>query len=152
MEEPSPATIGPGQSSDKFSLENILGENHELLEHPGTNGAPVGGWDEESPEKPVAEGFCVECEGQLTVVLFFAQLALIQFRIMLCRPTGRSLVRKLPRYILRGLLRGSTSERLSQEPCCEAAEWAEEEDEDEWELAAGCAYIHRSSGKDYSAF
>jgi hypothetical protein len=43
-----------------FSLENILGENHEFIEHPGSKG-----WDEETPEGTVAEGFCVECEGYI---------------------------------------------------------------------------------------
>ncbi|KAJ6451499.1 hypothetical protein C8R47DRAFT_1170128 [Mycena vitilis] len=47
-----------------FSLNNILSENHEHIEHPGTNGVPVGGWDEEEAPKPVAEGNCVECEDQ----------------------------------------------------------------------------------------
>ncbi|KAK0206857.1 hypothetical protein DFS33DRAFT_1317544 [Desarmillaria ectypa] len=52
-----------------FSLENILGANHESLEHPGTNGSPATGWDEETPEKPPAEGFCIECEDQPAQVL-----------------------------------------------------------------------------------
>ncbi|KAL4264334.1 Protein of unknown function DUF2009 [Pleurotus pulmonarius] len=56
---------GPSTSdSSKFSLENILGENHETIQHPGANGNPLGGWDEEATEKPVAEGYCVECEDQ----------------------------------------------------------------------------------------
>ncbi|KAF9534128.1 hypothetical protein CPB83DRAFT_843724 [Crepidotus variabilis] len=49
-----------------FSLENILGDNHEALEHPGTNDAErdAKGWDEEEVETPLAEGYCVECEDQ----------------------------------------------------------------------------------------
>ncbi|KAJ7693870.1 hypothetical protein B0H17DRAFT_1058526 [Mycena rosella] len=48
-----------------LSLSNILGENHESLEHPGLNGAPAGGWDEEDgPAKPIEEGTCIECEDQ----------------------------------------------------------------------------------------
>ncbi|KAJ7098738.1 hypothetical protein B0H15DRAFT_945245 [Mycena belliarum] len=48
-----------------LSLSNILGENHESLEHPGINGVPIGGWDEEEgPAKPVEEGTCIECEDQ----------------------------------------------------------------------------------------
>ncbi|KAJ7724889.1 hypothetical protein B0H16DRAFT_1736464 [Mycena metata] len=48
-----------------FSLTNILGENHENVEHPGVNGVPVGGWDEEEiAAKPVEEGTCIECEDQ----------------------------------------------------------------------------------------
>ncbi|KAK0243099.1 hypothetical protein EDD85DRAFT_813911 [Armillaria nabsnona] len=46
-----------------FSLENILGADHESLEHPGINGS-ASGWDEETPEKPPAEGYCIECEDQ----------------------------------------------------------------------------------------
>ncbi|KAJ7129260.1 hypothetical protein C8R44DRAFT_776297 [Mycena epipterygia] len=48
-----------------LSLNNILSENHENLEHPGINGVPVGGWDEEEvPAKPVEDGTCIECEDQ----------------------------------------------------------------------------------------
>jgi hypothetical protein len=50
-----------------FNLENILGENHDAVEHPGTNGAPATGWDEETPEVAAVEGFCVECEGESRV-------------------------------------------------------------------------------------
>lgn len=60
---------GPSTSDNsKFSLENILGENHETIEHPSANGSPSGGWDEEATEKPVAEGYCVECEGALATL------------------------------------------------------------------------------------
>jgi hypothetical protein len=61
----------PAESSGTFSLENILGANHEILEHPGLKqqelDAPTTaaeGWDEESANRPAAEGFCVECEGE----------------------------------------------------------------------------------------
>jgi len=69
MLETCPSTVEGEQNSTNstsgtFSLENILGENHESLEHPGIEGVPAGGWDEEVPEKPVIEGFCIECEGQ----------------------------------------------------------------------------------------
>ncbi|KAJ7872044.1 hypothetical protein B0H13DRAFT_2059711 [Mycena leptocephala] len=48
-----------------FSLNNILSENHENIEHPGINGVSVGGWDEEEASaKPVEEGTCIECEDQ----------------------------------------------------------------------------------------
>ena len=53
----------PKANGGTLSLDNILGEDHEMLEHPGLNGAPAGGWDEEATEHPVAEGFCIECEG-----------------------------------------------------------------------------------------
>ncbi|KAJ8582217.1 hypothetical protein M405DRAFT_831025 [Rhizopogon salebrosus TDB-379] len=61
---------------DTFTLENILGSNHEAVEHPrlkendldGATG-PAEGWDEESVSRPAAEGFCVECEDQPAQVL-----------------------------------------------------------------------------------
>ncbi len=50
-----------------FSLENILGENHEFVEHmPATStlsDRAATGWDEEEIEKLIAEDYCVECEG-----------------------------------------------------------------------------------------
>ncbi|KAG6910775.1 hypothetical protein DXG01_007662 [Tephrocybe rancida] len=54
-----------------FTLETILSDNHETVEHPGTlsNGISVTGWDEEVPENTAAEGFCVECEDQPAQVL-----------------------------------------------------------------------------------
>ncbi|KAF9226868.1 hypothetical protein BS17DRAFT_776255 [Gyrodon lividus] len=61
----------PAESSGTFSLENILGDNHEILEHPGlkqqeldASTTAAKGWDEESTNLPAAEGFCVECEDQ----------------------------------------------------------------------------------------
>ncbi|KAL0950208.1 hypothetical protein HGRIS_010200 [Hohenbuehelia grisea] len=55
----------------KFSLENILGADHEAIEHPGLpKSTPAEGWDEEeASDKPVAEGFCIECEDQPAQVL-----------------------------------------------------------------------------------
>lgn len=48
-----------------FSLANILGENHEEVENSEIDlAASKGtGWDEEDTAAPVAEGYCVECEG-----------------------------------------------------------------------------------------
>jgi hypothetical protein len=43
-----------------FSLENILGNDHDKLEHPDIRPE---GWDEEDVEQEVAHGYCVECEG-----------------------------------------------------------------------------------------
>jgi hypothetical protein len=43
-----------------FSLENILGDEHEKLEHPHIKPE---GWDEEEIEREVAHGYCIECEG-----------------------------------------------------------------------------------------
>ena len=43
-----------------FSLENILGNDHDKLEHPDIRPE---GWDEEDAEQEAAHGYCVECEG-----------------------------------------------------------------------------------------
>lgn len=63
MDEKPPIS-NPIINMPAFSLENILGENHDAVEHPGTNGVSAIGWDEEVPEKAVSEGFCIECEDQ----------------------------------------------------------------------------------------
>ncbi|KAJ3719490.1 hypothetical protein C8R42DRAFT_609835 [Lentinula raphanica] len=48
-----------------FSLKNILGDEHEEIENdPKLNGQTSGGWDEEAIERPLAEGYCIECEDQ----------------------------------------------------------------------------------------
>ena len=57
-----------GPSETAFSLANILGEDHENVEHPtvATEAhATPAGWDEEAGVEQVAQGFCVECEGAL---------------------------------------------------------------------------------------
>lgn len=61
----------PTESGAAFSLENILGDNHDTLEHPGLKQQELDaattaaeGWDEESANRPAVEGFCVECEGE----------------------------------------------------------------------------------------
>ncbi len=66
--QPSSTDVSPTPPGRDFSLENILGENPEDVQHPnsklnGTQGE-VTGWDEESTERPLAEGFCIECEGK----------------------------------------------------------------------------------------
>lgn len=65
-----------------FSLQNILGENPEDVQHPDTklNGTQATGWDEESTERPLAEGFCIECEGKhspdrLVITLIYSRPA-----------------------------------------------------------------------------
>jgi hypothetical protein len=68
-----PATMDEGPT---FSLNDILSENHENIEHPGINGVSVGGWDEEEASaKPVEEGTCIECEGKYLVreITWFAE-------------------------------------------------------------------------------
>ncbi|KAK2466002.1 hypothetical protein APHAL10511_001643 [Amanita phalloides] len=59
--EVSESTIGRN-----FSLENILGENPEEVQHPDAklNGSSATGWDEEPTERPLADGYCIECEDQ----------------------------------------------------------------------------------------
>lgn len=59
----------PTESGVTYSLENILGDHHEKVEHPRLKqqelDAPAAeGWDEESANQPTAEGLCVECEGR----------------------------------------------------------------------------------------
>ena len=59
--------VSVGTSKQAFSLENILGDDHENIEHPATatneaSGA-ASGWDEEAGQEHIALGFCVECEG-----------------------------------------------------------------------------------------
>jgi hypothetical protein len=50
-----------------FSLENILSDKHDTIEHPTATGdvaaGPAEGWDEEDVDKPPVEGYCIECEG-----------------------------------------------------------------------------------------
>ena len=60
---PFPTT--PLKPAAAFSLETILSDDHEAVEHPGrSDGQPAAsGWDEETIETPVIEGYCVECEG-----------------------------------------------------------------------------------------
>lgn len=47
-----------------FSLDTILSDKSETLEHPDFKDKSDGGWDEESTEHIAAEGFCIECEGE----------------------------------------------------------------------------------------
>lgn len=64
---PEQAQVAEPPNLGAFSLENILGQDHELLEHPGIKEPPAEGLDQEAPEISVAEGFCVECEGDCTL-------------------------------------------------------------------------------------
>ncbi|KIM46468.1 hypothetical protein M413DRAFT_64978 [Hebeloma cylindrosporum] len=74
MSESTPPGLDTAREGSKtngtFSLKNILGENHDAVEHPGTERTEAStGWDEEETEKPLAEGYCVECEDQPAEVL-----------------------------------------------------------------------------------
>jgi len=74
------------KSNGTFSLENILGENHDAVEHPGTeNTQAATGWDQEETEKPLAEGYCVECEGVSQT--YFFQTGMAQPQIIHTRST-----------------------------------------------------------------
>lgn len=62
------------QGGVEFSLEHILGDNHDTLEHPGlkqqelnATSTAAEGWDEESVNGPTMEGYCIECEGECGV-------------------------------------------------------------------------------------
>ncbi|KAF8914262.1 hypothetical protein CPB84DRAFT_1840989 [Gymnopilus junonius] len=70
--EPSPGG-NPSSSTatnGTFSLENILGENHDEIEQSAIDQPEAAnGWDEEDTEKSVAEGYCIECEDQPAEVL-----------------------------------------------------------------------------------
>ena len=50
-----------------LSLEHILGENHDAIQHLTTGAALATGWDEEDTERPLVEGYCVECEGSFYI-------------------------------------------------------------------------------------
>ena len=52
-----------GFTNGTFSLEHILGDNHDAIATIPTSEKAATGWDEEETEKPVLEGYCVECEG-----------------------------------------------------------------------------------------
>jgi hypothetical protein len=54
-----------GPTKGSFSLENILGEDHDDVEHPSipTSKGTATGWDEEQIENPLLDGYCIECEG-----------------------------------------------------------------------------------------
>lgn len=68
-------TNPPGRD---FSLENILGENPEDVQHPnGTTQGEATGWDEESTERPLAEGFCIECEGEVPQLVQLGKMLIL---------------------------------------------------------------------------
>jgi len=86
----------PATDVPAFSLESILGDNHDAVEHPGTNGVSATGWDEETPENAVAEGFCIECEGGQCQFLVSRHLTLLTP----LRPACSGRVRDMFRCIL----------------------------------------------------
>lgn len=76
MAEPQP-DVAPEHTTNglaNFSLENILNDKHDTIEHPTAMGdvatGPAEGWDEEDVDKPPVEGYCIECEGASCVFHF----------------------------------------------------------------------------------
>lgn len=60
-----PATNGMnGSTNGAFSLEHILGDNHDVIEPTAVEKVGTG-WDEEETENSVLDGYCIECEGVL---------------------------------------------------------------------------------------
>lgn len=60
--ETTTATAEGGEAAPTlatFSLDNILGHEHDKIEN-----SHAEGWDEESADKPPVEGYCIECEGK----------------------------------------------------------------------------------------
>ena len=53
-----------------FSLENILGENHDAVQDLANKVTPTRWEEEEDIERPVIEGYCVECEGNFYQIGF----------------------------------------------------------------------------------
>jgi hypothetical protein len=68
-------TSQPVTIPNVFSLENILGDGYEWIDHPEN---PVSkesavGWDEETMEGPPETGeFCVECEGPFAHIILWS--------------------------------------------------------------------------------
>ncbi|KXN92353.1 UPF0652 protein [Leucoagaricus sp. SymC.cos] len=66
--QPTPVNQAQTNGHAVFSLENILGDSPDAIEHPTVTGdvaaTPAGGWDEEDTERPPVEGYCIECEDQ----------------------------------------------------------------------------------------
>ena len=60
MASSEPSATASHSNGPTFSLENILGNDHDKLEHPDVKPE---GWDEEDTERELAHGYCVECEG-----------------------------------------------------------------------------------------
>lgn len=57
-------TLPKSETNGTFSIDTILNDDTETLEHPDFKDKPGGGWDEETKEGELPEGFCVECEGE----------------------------------------------------------------------------------------
>ena len=60
MASPGLSEAESHSNAPQYSLENILGDDHDKLEHPDVRPE---GWDEEGAEREAENGYCVECEG-----------------------------------------------------------------------------------------
>jgi hypothetical protein len=60
MASPGLSETESHSNGPQYSLENILGDEHDKLEHPDVRPE---GWDEEGAEREAPHGYCVECEG-----------------------------------------------------------------------------------------
>jgi len=97
-------------TAKKFSLENVLGDHHDDIEHPTipASDSAATGWDEEQTEKPPLDGYCVECEGLYSLILQRSILTPSYYRSTSC-----SEMSNLRGHLLRSLLRCSASQRLA---------------------------------------
>ena len=119
MTEPAENPVSNPINVPDFSLENILGDNHDAVECPaGTNGVFR---REETPEHTIVEGFCIECEGKLCVD-FITEFSTPLSPI---RPACASRMRNLLRCILRSLLCSTTQKRVKEASCRQAVGWPE---------------------------
>ncbi|KAJ3740991.1 hypothetical protein DFH05DRAFT_1580352 [Lentinula detonsa] len=67
VEAGPPLQNGSTTRNGTFSLKNILSPDNDLEaieHHPKLNGEASSGWDEEAIVRPLAEGYCIECEDQ----------------------------------------------------------------------------------------
>ena len=68
--EPGATNASPiSAANGAFSLENILGENHDAVQDLATRDAPTTRSDDEGEDierSVIIEGYCVECEGKIS--------------------------------------------------------------------------------------
>ena len=98
----TPEAVVAAPTLATFNLDNILSHQHDKIE---TSHAE--GWDEETADKPPAEGYCVECEGQSKPSIYSWDKSRPFFAMD--RPTCRFDLRIVWRHLLRSLLRGPAS-------------------------------------------
>jgi hypothetical protein len=94
-----------GHSADEFTLNNILGKNHENLED-SDNKADDAPADEEIPQTAPAKGYCVECEGPTNCPFLVKKNP--DFIRGIFRSTSATSMRNMRRYLLRSMFRCTT--------------------------------------------